>query len=65
MAFTDAMGTALVVAAVVALLCAGIVLVYFPRTPAPGAPGAAAAEGGAAPEPETAPAPAADATPDA
>ncbi len=39
-AFTDAMGTALVVAAVVALLCAGIVLVFFPRTPvaAPGAP---------------------------
>ena len=35
LAFTDAMGTALVVAAVVALVCAGIVLVYFPRTPAP------------------------------
>jgi hypothetical protein len=41
LAFTDAMGMALVVAAVVALICAGIVLRYFPRTPAPmpGAPG--------------------------
>ena len=40
LAFTDAMGTALTVAAVVALVCAGIVLVYFPRTP-PVFPGAA------------------------
>jgi EmrB/QacA subfamily drug resistance transporter len=34
-AFTDAMGAALVVAAVVALVCAGIVLIYLPRTPVP------------------------------
>jgi EmrB/QacA subfamily drug resistance transporter len=32
-AFTDAFGTALVAAAVVALVCAGIVLAFFPRTP--------------------------------
>ena len=31
-AFTDAMSTALVAAAVVALITAGIVLVFFPRT---------------------------------
>jgi len=34
-AFTDAMSTALVVSAGVALLTAGLVLVFFPRTPAP------------------------------
>ncbi len=34
-AFTDAMSTALIVSAVVALLCAGIVLRFFPRAPAP------------------------------
>jgi len=34
-AFTDAMGTAVVGAAVVALICAGIVLKFFPRTPPP------------------------------
>jgi hypothetical protein len=32
-AFTDAMSTALVAAAVVALMAAGMVLAYFPRTP--------------------------------
>jgi EmrB/QacA subfamily drug resistance transporter len=34
-AFTDAMGTALTVAAIVALLAAGMVLAFFPRTAAP------------------------------
>ena len=34
-AFTDAMSIALIVSAIVALLTAAMVLVYFPRTPAP------------------------------
>ncbi|MGZ4715868.1 MAG: DHA2 family efflux MFS transporter permease subunit [Acidimicrobiales bacterium] len=33
--FTDAMSTALIVSAIVALITAGVVLVFFPRRPAP------------------------------